>query len=164
MHGNCNVPPLTGPRFVFSRDISTSRYRCVCKSAGIISQMQEVDYKRPMNKNRRDLPDNGHSGCLCWQWRGHPHDIFPYTGYTTILYVYTYIYINVYCIQPWYSPCMSIKSWLYETQPLTENVGKLCLWTLLLKHMRNLNYLYTYYVNSQHTLSKRDIRTSSGQF
>jgi len=75
-HGNCNVP-LTGPRFVFSRDISTSRYRCVCKSAGIISQMREADYKHPMNKKTRGSPDNGHSGCCCWQWRGHPRDIFP---------------------------------------------------------------------------------------
>lgn len=37
MSGNCNVP-LTESRFVFSRDISTSRYRCVCKSVGIISR------------------------------------------------------------------------------------------------------------------------------
>lgn len=37
MSRNCNAP-LTESRFVFSRDISTSRYRCVCKSAGIISR------------------------------------------------------------------------------------------------------------------------------
>lgn len=87
-HGNCNVP-LTGPHFVFSRDISTSRYRCVCKSAGIISQMREADYKHPMNKKRGAEPDNGHSGCRCWQWRGHPRDIFsPCQSYNYPPYVH----------------------------------------------------------------------------
>jgi len=75
-HRNCNAL-LTGPRFVFSRDISTSRYRCVCKSMGIILRCERQIINIRWIKNVEIPPDNGHSGCHCWQWYGQPHDIFP---------------------------------------------------------------------------------------
>lgn len=104
MHGNCNTP-LTGPRFVFSRDISTSRYRCVCKSAGIISQMREADYKHPMNKNTRGSARQWLLRVsLLTMARSSPRYFPP-----MLQQPYMYTYICAYCIPPWYSLCM-IKS------------------------------------------------------
>lgn len=56
-------------------------------------------------------------------------------------YIYTYIYAPIAhsaVILSMHDKVMSYR--------LTDNLRKFCLRTLLLKHVRNLNYLHAYYV------------------
>lgn len=95
MPGNCNVP-LTESLFVFSRDISTSRYRCVCKSAGIISRCKrQIINIRWIKKTRNQtmatpsvVVDNGTVS---------PSNIFPMACHSQppYMYMHTYQYMSV---------------------------------------------------------------------
>lgn len=118
--------PLTGPRFVFSRDISTSRYRCVCKSAGIISQMREADYKHPMDKKCGAAPRQWPLRVsLLTMARSSPRYFLPHTSHTTTPYVYVLIAFCHNTPHIW-------KSRLHEIRNNRKLKFKFHLWALLL--------------------------------